>query len=90
MGVKFFDFDNDGRMDLFISDMHSDMMQDLDPFHEKDKITKPRAEHFLGAPAANSFSGTRFITIWEKASYGSVGSTRPWRRLLALGVSTGD
>ena len=25
MGVKFFDFDLDGRMDLFITDMHSDM-----------------------------------------------------------------
>lgn len=25
MGIKFFDFNNDGRMDLFITDMHSDM-----------------------------------------------------------------
>jgi len=38
MGLKFFDFDNDGRMDLFVTDMHSDMMEELDPFHEKDKI----------------------------------------------------
>ncbi len=29
MGVKFFDFNNDGLMDLFISDMHSDMSHDL-------------------------------------------------------------
>ena len=27
MGVKFFDFDNDGRMDLIITDMHSDMSE---------------------------------------------------------------
>lgn len=25
MGIKFFDFNNDGQMDLFITDMHSDM-----------------------------------------------------------------
>ena len=25
MGIKFFDYDNDGRMDLFVTDMHSDM-----------------------------------------------------------------
>lgn len=27
MGVKFFDFDLDGRMDLFVTDMHSDMTE---------------------------------------------------------------
>ena len=29
MGIKFFDFNNDGRMDLFITDMHSDMASSL-------------------------------------------------------------
>ena len=28
MGIKFFDFNQDGRMDLFITDMHSDLTQD--------------------------------------------------------------
>src|SRR6266404_2814788 len=27
MGVKFFDFNQDGRLDLFVTDMHSDMTQ---------------------------------------------------------------
>ena len=27
MGIKFFDYDNDGRPDLFITDMHSDMSE---------------------------------------------------------------
>jgi hypothetical protein len=31
IGCKAFDFDNDGRLDLFIADMHSDMWMDLDP-----------------------------------------------------------
>ncbi len=29
MGIKFFDFNNDGLMDLYITDMHSDMSHDL-------------------------------------------------------------
>ncbi len=29
MGVKFFDFNNDGLLDLFVTDMHSDMSYDL-------------------------------------------------------------
>jgi enediyne biosynthesis protein E4 len=35
MGVKFFDFDNDGLMDLLITDMHSDMSQEVGPDKEK-------------------------------------------------------
>src|SRR5262249_40219492 len=29
MGIKFFDYDNDGLMDLMLTDMHSDMSHDL-------------------------------------------------------------
>jgi hypothetical protein len=35
MGLKFFDYDNDGRMDLFIADMHSDMSHEAGPENEK-------------------------------------------------------
>lgn len=35
MGVKFFDFDNDGLMDLLVTDMHSDMSQLVGPEQEK-------------------------------------------------------
>jgi hypothetical protein len=34
MGVKFFDYDNDGRMDLLLTDMHSDMSQEVGPDKE--------------------------------------------------------
>ncbi len=34
VGARAFDFDNDGRMDLFIVDMHSDMWMDIDYDHK--------------------------------------------------------
>jgi enediyne biosynthesis protein E4 len=40
MGLKFFDYDNDGRMDLLVTDMHSDMMQEQSPRARK------RENHF--------------------------------------------
>ncbi len=37
MGIKFFDFNNDGLFDLILTDMHSDMSQEVGPDKEKMK-----------------------------------------------------
>ena len=37
MGIKFFDFNNDGLFDLLLTDMHSDMSQEVGPEKEKQK-----------------------------------------------------
>ncbi len=37
MGVKVFDFDNDGQLDLYLTDMHSDMSQQVGVDREKAK-----------------------------------------------------
>ena len=37
MGVKAFDFNNDLNIDLFLTDMHSDMAEDVTPDREKNK-----------------------------------------------------
>jgi enediyne biosynthesis protein E4 len=50
MGIKFFDFNNDGLMDLFITDMHSDMSYDLsydEYVDEKKKSTMMWADSFM-------------------------------------------
>ena len=39
MGIKVFDFNNDGRLDIFITDMHSDMSDAIGPDQEKMKST---------------------------------------------------
>ncbi|MBV8053078.1 MAG: VCBS repeat-containing protein, partial [Acidobacteriaceae bacterium] len=51
MGLKFLDFDNDGRPDLFITDMHSDMFEEVRPEREKLKDSFRPRESFLGGPA---------------------------------------
>ena len=43
MGVKFFDYDNDGKLDLFVTDMHSDMWSDAAPGRRKEEGAASRA-----------------------------------------------
>ncbi len=50
MGIKFFDFNNDGLIDLFVTDMHSDMSHDLtyDAYREeKDKSIMKWPDSFV-------------------------------------------
>ena len=75
MGIKFFDFDNDGRMDLFVTDMHSDMFRPMDPHEEKNKASTNRPESFLMGPPAISSSVTLCITT--RAAAGSKKSPDP-------------
>lgn len=50
MGIKFFDYDNDGRPDLLITDMHSDMFHDVGSEREKMKsVLDPSDEIMVGA-----------------------------------------
>ena len=90
MGVKFCDFDNDGRMDLLLTDMHSDMSAAVGPELEKQKSTMRWPDSFL--------QGSRSDYIWGNALYRNRGNGKfeeisdrlglenywPW------GVSVGD
>ena len=57
MGIKFFDFDNDGRPDLFITDMHSDMFENLPPDREKQKAPVHPSDQILGGAAGTFIFG---------------------------------
>lgn len=61
MGIKWFDFDNDGKMDLFLTDMHSDMSRAQSIEEEKTKSKIAWSPQMLGANGgANSIFGNAF------------------------------
>ena len=61
MGVKFFDYDNDGRPDLLITDMHSDMSTTVGPEREKLKSQMQWTREFLKGDATKFIYGNSFF-----------------------------
>jgi enediyne biosynthesis protein E4 len=63
MGIKFFDYDNDGRMDLLLTDMHSDMMGNRKPDEEKLKVPSQdiMADNLLGGKRDTFIFGNAFF-----------------------------
>ncbi|MFN8421954.1 MAG: CRTAC1 family protein [Anaerolineae bacterium] len=64
MGVKSFDVDNDGHLDLFVTDMHSDMSAVADPRAEKRKSVMVWPEDYTATGGAS---------IWGNAFYRNLG-----------------
>ncbi len=90
MGIKFFDYDNDGRPDLFVTDMHSDMFETMPPDREKEKarvhpddqILGGRADTFIfGNALFHNLGGGRFEEVSDRMG---VENYWPW------GPSVGD
>ena len=89
MGIKAFDYDNDGRADLLITDMHSDMSQQVGPDKEKLKSTITWSDEMLQGGANNVFGSSFFHNLgggkFEEVSDAmNVEDYWPW------GLSTGD
>jgi hypothetical protein len=60
MGIKVFDFNNDGRLDILVTDMHSDMSEEIGPEREKMKSD-------MKWPV--SFRGTGKTSIWGNSFF---------------------
>ncbi len=92
MGIKVFDFDNDGHMDIYLTDMHTDMWKHLDPFSEKDKIPFPEeiADRDMLATDRNHVWGNALFrnqgdgTFKEMSDQFNAENYWPW------GLSVGD
>jgi hypothetical protein len=93
MGIQFLDFDNDGRLDLYVTDMHSDMTELVAHEREKEKSTEAVlrnwSDDYLQGGANNVFGnafyrnlgGGRFEEVSDRLG---VETYWPW------GASAGD
>ncbi len=91
MGVKVLDWNGDGRLDLFVADMHTDMATALAPEEDKLKhdpatMFPPRflatdGNHVLGNALFSSQGGGKFVEVSDAAN---VETGWPW------GPSAGD
>lgn len=61
MGVKVFDVNNDGALDIFITDMHSDMSANIGPGHEHMKSQMEWPESFRGDGSTSVWGNSLFI-----------------------------
>jgi hypothetical protein len=79
MGIKVFDFNNDGRLDIFVTDMHSDMSEPIGPEREKLKSD-------MKWPV--SFRGTGKTSIWGNSFFLKEGPGRFREVSDAIGVES--
>jgi hypothetical protein len=89
MGVKFFDYDNDGLLDLVLTDMHSDMSENVGPEREKLKSRMQWSEQQLQGGDDNIFGNAFYHNLGEgkfEEISDQVGAENYW----PWGLSAGD
>lgn len=92
MGIKFFDYDNDGRLDLLLTDMHSDMMGNRKPDEEKLK-TPPQhimSDDHLGATPDTFIFGNAFYHNLGGGKFEEISDRIGADNYWPWGVSVGD
>lgn len=89
MGVKSFDFDNDGLLDLYITDMHSDMSEEVGPPAEKMKSDMQWPESLLRS-GGNSIYGNGFFRGLGNGRFEEVSDAIGAENYWPWGLSVGD
>ena len=89
MGVKGFDYDNDGRIDMLITDMHSDMSEDIGPEQEKLKADMQYPEDFLVSDGYSIF-GNAFYRNLGGGHFSAISDQIGVENYWPWGLSVGD
>ena len=89
MGVASFDFENDGDMDIYVTDMHSDMSANQGIDREKIKLESPYPESFLQT-GGNSLFGNAFFRNDGNGRYTEVSDEIGAENYWPWGLSSGD
>jgi hypothetical protein len=89
MGIKVFDFNNDGRLDIFITDMHSDMSDEIGPELEHVKSTMKWDVQFRG-DGSRSIWGNSFFMKEGPSKYREVSDAIGAESYCPWGPSVGD
>ncbi len=100
MGVKFFDFNQDGHPDLLVTDMHSDMtrLQTEQGLGFRAELEKGKSEPFCSAQwseaylqgSSNNIFGNAFYEGRPNGSFAEVSDTQGVETYWPWGVSAGD
>jgi len=91
MGIKVFDFDNDGRQDIYISDMHSDMAKNGKLSIDQEKKKAPFAPIELAwAEDESLIFGNTFFKKTGTNEYREVSDEINAENYWPWGLSTGD
>jgi cytochrome oxidase Cu insertion factor (SCO1/SenC/PrrC family) len=89
MGIKTFDYDRDGDFDLFVTDMHTDMVHDLSPDEEKQKMRRNLPLNAL-ATDGNHVLGNAFYRNEKAATYVEVSDEIGAETYWPWGISVAD
>ena len=89
MGIKVFDYNNDGLLDIIISDMHSDMSEDIGPEREKLKSRMQWPESSLRS-GGNSIFGNAFFKNMGDENFVEVSDEIGTENYWPWGLSVGD
>ena len=89
MGIKVFDYNNDGRLDIFITDMHSDMSDPTGPERDQLKSDMKWPEDFRGS-GKTSIWGNSFFRKDGPGKYTEVSDAIGVENYCPWGPSVGD
>lgn len=90
MGIKVFDFDNDGRLDIYVTDMHTDMAKSVDSKNEKLKIPTGLVAPEMLNTDGNHVMGNAFFQKQEDSTYLEISERNGAETYWPWGLSVGD